>query len=64
MVAYLEGQVVAFANIPAKLNDGLHTLNLALDDSIKVLFLDFREAQEMNRANIPSGGIFGDILLQ
>lgn len=39
---------------PSELDDNLHTLNLAFDITIKVLLLDFRERQEVHRANIGS----------
>ena len=39
-------------DISCQLDDGLHPLDLALDVFIKVLFLDFRERQEMNRPGI------------
>lgn len=46
--AYLQGQVMLLPDIPSKIDYSLHTLHLALNHLIEVLFLDIGEHEEVN----------------
>lgn len=63
VIPHLERNIVTFPDVSCQFDDSLHPLHLPLNVDIKVLFLDFREHQEVNRARVPSSRIFGDVLL-
>lgn len=39
---------MTFSNITRELDDGLHPLDLSLNNGVEVLFLDIREEQEVH----------------
>ena len=54
----LEGEIMPLADISSQVDDGLHPLYLSLDLGIKVFFLHFWEAQEVDRTRIWDGWVF------
>lgn len=54
----LEGEVMPLADVSGEVDHGLHPLYLSLDLGIKVLFLHFWEAQEVDRTRIWDRRIF------
>ena len=52
--SHLERQVVPFTKYTRQLDDSLHTLYLAFDDFVEVLFLDLGETQEVDGSRITS----------
>lgn len=61
---YLQGQVVLLSNIPCEINDSLHTLHLAFDHLIEVLFLDVGEHEEVDGPCIGNRRILRDKFTQ
>ena len=43
---------MTFTDVTSKFDDGLHALDLALDDLVKILLLDLWERQEVDGADI------------
>jgi len=50
--AYLGLEVVLVSDSSTKLDDSLETLDLSLDDSVKVLFPDGREWQKVHGSRV------------
>lgn len=53
--AYLDLEVVLLSDISSKLNDSSHSLDLSLDDRVKVLGSHLGERQEVNGSDIRVG---------
>ena len=49
---------MSFTEHTCQLDDGLHALDLSLDDNVEIFLLDFGERQEVNGSCIAGGGIF------
>ena len=55
---------MTFADISRKLDDGLHSPYLSLDNGVEVLLLHFREEQKVHRTGIACFGILRNVLPQ